>query len=88
MRKEIEVLKQSKYYVQKQLFEDDAILKTMELMKSKLDLFQEKADTSEKEKIEIAEQLASTLNKMEKFEHMNQDLLSLNQKKDEIIAKM
>ena len=74
--------------MQKQLFEDDAILKTMELMKSKLDLFQEKADTSEKEKIEIAEQLASTLNKMEKFEHMNQDLLSLNQKKDEIIAKM
>jgi hypothetical protein len=64
--------------VQKQLIEEDEIVKTMELMKAKVDQFQSQTENSEKEKIEIAEELATTLDRMEKFEQMNQDLLALN----------
>lgn len=39
MTKQVEVLKQSKYDVQKQLVEEDQIVKMMELMKSKVDDF-------------------------------------------------
>ena len=88
MAHQLELAKNTRLDVQKQLLEVDEIAKTMELMGEKVRLFQREAETALTEKEKLAQSLVTSQEHINKLKEININLTELNESKDMIINKM
>lgn len=88
MAHQLELAKNTRLDVQKQLLEVDEIAKTMEIMGEKVKLFQKEAETALQDKAMLVKQQASSQEQISKLKEINQNLTDLNESKDQIINKM